>query len=140
MKNLLLLLLGLALLAPGRAALAQAPPPKPGASRTINGLVRNGRTALGVPRVRVQVQGDTASHVYTDADGHFRLLVPNAATATLEFEKYGYTGSTLLLATQKKPEVRVWLEKEPTVWKSQKGLARDSARRAHEARQAAITK
>jgi len=140
MKNLLLLL-GLALLAPGRAALAQAPPPQAGASRVVNGLVRNGRTALGVPRVRVQVQGDTASHALTDAEGHFRLLVPNAATATLEFEKYGYTGSTLLLASQKKnAEVRVWLEREPTVWESKKALARDSARRAHEAQQAVLTK
>jgi|GEM_PF-4411114 len=136
----LLLLLGLALLAPGQSSLAQAPPPKPGASRTITGLVRNGRTALGVPRVRVQVQGDTASHALTDADGYFRLLVPNAAQATLEFEKYGYTGSTVILASQKKPELRVWLEREPTVWKSQKALARDSARRSRAAQQAAVTK
>lgn len=139
MKSLLLFL-GLALLAPGRAPLAQTPPPKAGASKVITGLVRNGRTALGVPRVRVQVQGDTASHVLTDADGYFRLLVPNAAQATLEFEKYGYTGSTMLLAAQKKPELRVWLEREPTVWKSHKALVRDSARRARAAQQAAVTK
>lgn len=140
MKNFLLLL-GLALLAPGRAPLAQTAPPKAGQSRVITGLVRNGRTALGVPRVRVQVQGDTASHALTDADGNFRLLVPNADQATLEFEKYGYTSSTVLLASQKKkPELRVWLEKEPTIWKSQKALARDSARRAHNAQQAAVTK
>lgn len=140
MKNLLLLL-GLALLAPGRAALAQATPPKAGASRVITGLVRHGRTALGVPRVRVHVQGDTATNTRTDDDGRFRLLVPNAAAATLEFEKYGYTSGTVVLASQKRAdEVRVWLDREPTVWKSKKALVRDSARRAQAARQALLTK
>jgi hypothetical protein len=139
MKNFLLLL-GLALLVPGRAALAQSKPIKAGASRVVAGLVRNGRTADPVARVRVQVQGDTAVNTLTDTWGRFKLLVPNAAQATLEFEKYGYVSQAQTLATQTKPELRIWFDRTPTNWKSQKALARDSAKRARQTapQQAAI--
>ena len=131
----ILLLFGLALLAPGRAAWAQA---SPSGTRVIEGVVRDHRSALELKKVVVTIKNDTVDYFITDSTGRFRLAVPRAAGATLEFRKYGYVMQELPLAGQDRPVLKVWLRKPAPVWKSKKALARDSARRAEAARQASV--
>lgn len=131
----ILLLFGLALLAPGRAAWAQA---SPSGTRVIEGVVRDHRSALELKKVVVTIKNDTVDYFITDSTGRFRLAVPRAAGATLEFRKYGYVMQELPLAGQDRPVLKVWLRKPAPVWKSKRALARDSARRAEAARQASV--
>ena len=131
----LLLLFGLALLAPGRAAQAQA---GSAGSRLLTGLVRDQRTAHELKNVVVTIKNDTLNYCLTDSTGRFRLAVPQAAGTTLEFRKYGYVLQEVPLADLAKPALKVWLRKPAPVWKSKKALARDSAQRAQAARQASV--
>jgi hypothetical protein len=145
MKKLLFPLV-LALLAPGRAAFAQtvrleAPASAGASSRWVTGIVRDGRTADPLPQVAVVVQGDT-THTTTDAAGRFKLLVPQAALAVLEFEAPGYLLQEQPLVLQTKPAMKVWLSR-PVNWKSKKARARAMAQRQQQEalqKQAALAK
>ena len=126
----LLLLLGLALLAPGRAALAQT---APASWRLVKGMVRDARTALPVRNVWIIVKDDPNASGLTDSTGHFQLWVAHPEQAVLQFGKYNYAAQDRPLAPETKPEMRVWLAKPKPNWKSKKALARDSVRRAQQA-------
>jgi hypothetical protein len=137
MKNLLFPLV-LALLAPGRAALAQTQPTTT-SRHLITGTVRDERSADGLPRVRVSVKGDTAQAT-TDAKGQFQLRVAAPAPIMLQVERNGYVSQEIPLTAETNPVVKVWLARPAVEWTARSGWAeaRRIQRQNRRAAQAAL--